>query len=269
MHFFLLNHITTPVKALLQRSTIDEYDRWLLNNSKIKSKRVSPISVHNYKHVVKKFLNFCAGYYNLPEIEYTLHIPEQSSKWHITSEDVDRLLKHKPTSIPQQHVLDIIKLNKHIGMRITDILNIHKENISFDNDCAYIRFIEHKRKKERTVVVIDKDAIDVLKHYNGWQLVNYTRFNDVLKAIAKQVFKEETVNIYKINNVDNDYKVVKKSDAISSHAFRRFAIQQNLIHYGIDVARSLSGHTNYQTITRHYAEFINKEDLKKKLLKKL
>jgi integrase len=267
--YFESNHTNTSVKALIQKETLDRYERWLYALSRSESKTISPITIHNTKGVIMKFLNYVAKEYNLPRIEATLHIPQQSSKWHISVEDVNRLLAHVPTTETQRCVKDIITLNMHIGMRISDILQLHKENISFAEDCAYIKFIEHKRKIERTVVVVDKNAIRVLCNYNGWNIQNHARFNETLKAIGKAVFKEELVKIYRVNSVTDDYKDVLKSKAISSHAFRRFAIEQNIIHYGIDVARSLSGHTNYQTITRHYAEFINKDDLKNILLRKI
>ena len=81
------------------------------------------------------------------------------------------------------------------------------------------------------------------------------------------MFKDATVKIYKITTAYTKYLDVKKCDAISSHAFRRFAIERNISKYGIDVARSFSGHSDYQVITKHYAQFMNKEDLKEKLLK--
>ena len=60
---------------------------------------------------------------------------------------------------------------------------------------------------------------------------------------------------------------VNKWKAITSHAFRRYAIERNIVDYGIDVARSLSGHADTAIMFKHYAGFMDGKDLKKKLLK--
>ena len=77
-----------------------------------------------------RFLNYCAEHLNLPKIDFFLKQPESSSKWHIDETDVQRLLKYKPTTTAQQDVLDIININKGIGLRIGEILNILIDNVS-------------------------------------------------------------------------------------------------------------------------------------------
>ncbi len=261
---------TATIRSLCVKKTIDDFERYIINKSKIRHTTIAPITIHNCKHIVKKFLNYVATEYNLPQVEYTLHIPVHSGKWHMSEDDIQRLFKHLPTTKHQEEVLEMLKFNIHIGMRVTDILRMRKDNISFDDDgSAYITFLETKKSNERTVVVVDRTAVNALRRFNGWTIKEKNTFNNVLKSIAKKVYdEEETVLIYKHNNRTDDYVAVKKSDAISSHAIRRYAIARNIVNYGIDVARSLSGHTDYQVITRHYAKFIGKEDLKKKLLKK-
>jgi integrase len=90
----------------------------------------------------------------------------------------------------------------------------------------------------------------------------------MLQVICKEVFKEEKVLIYKQTEYFNDYKEYFKWQAISSHAFRRFAIERNVDEFGIETARTLSGHSDYATIIKHYSDYMNANDLKKKLLKK-
>lgn len=172
-------------------------------------------------------------------------------------------------------MLDIIRINQYIGLRISEILGLLKDNVVSQSDgTVEIKFNEFKKKKERTIIIVNQDAINIInEHLHAdkseklFGINNYHTFTQALKKIAKDVFKEETIKLYTVNTSINDYQTVKKCDAISSHAFRRFAIQQNIVKYGIDVARTFSGHTDYQTITKHYADYINKKDLKGKLLK--
>ena len=154
----------------------------------------------------------------------------------------------------QVHSLKILLISL-IGLRINEVLNIQRENITVLPDSIEIRFIEGKRSRERTIVVVDKEAMELIKkrlsnNVNLWHFTTYDNFNLLLKKIAKRVFKEETVKLYKINSAKDGYVDVKKCDAISSHAIRRYAIQRNIVKYGIDAARALSGHSDYQTITR-------------------
>jgi len=65
-----------------------------------------------------------------------------------------------------------------------------------------------------------------------------------------------------------EYAEVLKYKAISSHSFRRFAIERNIVKYGIDVARQFSGHSDTAIVFKHYADWMKAEDLKSKLLGK-
>ncbi|HPQ79966.1 MAG TPA: hypothetical protein PLG47_05900, partial [Candidatus Dojkabacteria bacterium] len=88
-----------------------------------------------------------------------------------------------------------------------------------------------------------------------------TNFDKVLKLICKKVFKEEQVLIYKNTESLNDYKQYFKWQVISSHAFRRYAIQRNIFHLGLMAATTLSGHTNLNTVRKHYSDWMNQQDL--------
>jgi integrase len=155
------------------------------------------------------------------------------------------------------------------------LLTIEKSNIKIASDAVYIRFAEHKKDKERTVVIVDKQAIGIIKKYVNrseekylWSFQKHNWFNVVLRNIAKDVFKEETTNVYKNRLTGMEYVEVLKSKAISSHSFRRFAIERNIVKYGIDVARTFSGHSDTAIMHKHYAGWMNEIDLKNKLLGK-
>ncbi|MGD0342322.1 MAG: site-specific integrase, partial [Bacteroidales bacterium] len=241
-----------------------------------KKKNITPTHIYNYQVMLIRFLNHIAEQLHLPKIDFFLKQPAFSSKWHLDEDDVQRILKYNPTTQAQKDVLDIININKKIGLRIGEILNILLDNITFDADACYIRFLEEKKSKERTVVVVDKEAIDIIKSHMQnnndkylWRFHGYNWFNTVLQEqIAKEVFKEETVKIYKNTYAIDGYVSILKWKAISSHAFRRFAIERNIVDYGIDVARSLSGHSDTKIMFKHYADFMNSADLKNKLLGK-
>jgi integrase len=269
------NLLSHSIEEIIHKETIIKYGFILKTYSEMKHKNITLAHIHNYQVIVLRFLNYVAGNLNLPKIEFFLKLPKYSAKWHINETDLSRLLEHKPKTKTEAVVLDIIQINKLIGLRIGEILTIEKDNIRIDADCVYIRFAEHKKDKERTVVVVDKEAINIIKKYLNrgedkymWSFQHHNWFNVVLRNIAKDVYKEEKVKIYKNRMTGMEYVDVLKSNAITSHAFRRFAIERNIVKYGIDVARQFSGHKDTAIMYKHYADWMDGEDLKNKLLGK-
>jgi integrase len=273
--YYVGNLLDYSIEEILNKNTIITYGMVLKERAKLKSKNITPAHIHNYQSIVIRFLNYVAEQLNLPKIEFFLKLPEYSSKWHIDETDVKRLLAHNPKTKTEIVIQDIIRINQLIGLRIGELLTVEKDNVKFDNDCVYIRFAEHKKKQERTVVVVDKQAINIMKKYVNrgverylWSFQHHNWFNVVLRNIAKEVFKEETVRVYKNTIRGVGYVDLFKYNAISSHSFRRFAIERNIVKYGIDVARTFSGHTDTAIMHKHYAGWMNENDLKNKLLGK-
>lgn len=273
--FFVNNLYNQTIEEIISRDIVNKFGYLLKESAKFNNKNVTPAHIHNYQSIVIRFLNYVAEQLNLPKIEFFLKLPEYSSKWHIDETDVKRLLAHKPKTKTEIVIQDIIRINQLIGLRIGELLTVEKDNVKFDRDCVYIRFAEHKKKQERTVVVIDKQAINIINKYVNrgierylWSFQHHNWFNVVLRNIAKEVFKEETVRVYKNTISGVGYVDLFKYNAISSHSFRRFAIERNIVKYGIDVARSMSGHSDTAIVFKNYAGWMNENDLRNKLLGK-
>jgi integrase len=279
--YFIMNLLKYTVNEMINQTVINEFGKWLVTRrkaiDKIVKKDISKISIYNQQMILFKFLNYVAKEYDLSKIDDFLSRPHSGQKYHISEEDFQRILKFEPTSLPQKEVLDIIRINRYVGLRIGEILTIDKRNIKI-NDVCEIEFKEHKKDRPRTVVIVDKPAVEIIKNHmvNSYNFKNpnllfhfndRSPFNKMLQVICKEVFKEEKVLIYKQTEYFNDYKEYFKWQAISSHAFRRFAIERNVNEFGIETARTLSGHSDYATIIKHYSDFLNANDLKKKLLK--
>jgi integrase len=268
------NLMNSTVEEIISKETVIKYGFIFKEKAKFDEKNITSTHIHNYQAIVIRFLNHVAEKLNLPKIEFFLKLPAYSAKWHIDETDVKRLLEYNPQTKTEPIVQDIIRINSLLGLRIGELLTIKKDNIKFTTDCIYIRFAEHKKNKERTVVIVDKEAIDIIKKYCDetdnylWSFHHHNWFNTVLRDIAKKVFKEEKVKIYKNRLTGMEYVEVLKSNAISSHSFRRFAIERNIVKYGIDVARQFSGHSDTAIVFKHYADWMKAEDLKSKLLGK-
>jgi integrase len=268
------NLMNSTVEEIISKETVIKYGFIFKEQAKFDSKNITSTHIHNYQAIVIRFLNYVAEKLNLPKIEFFLKLPAYSAKWHIDETDVKRLLDYTPQTKTEPVIQDIIRINSLLGLRIGELLTIKKDNIKIASDCIYIRFAEHKKNKERTVVIVDNEAIDIIKKYCDesdnylWSFHNHNWFNTVLRDIAKKVFKEEKVKIYKNRLTGMEYVEVLKYKAISSHSFRRFAIERNIVKYGIDVARQFSGHSDTAIVFKHYADWMKAEDLKSKLLGK-
>lgn len=273
--YYSKNLLSRSIEEIINKLTITNYGLFLKENAKLFSKNITTTHIHNYQVIAMRFLNNVAESLNLQKIDSFLKLPAYSSKWHIDETDIKRLLKYKPKTKTEPIVQDIIRINSLIGLRIGELLTIEKSNVRIAPDAVFIRFAEHKNNKERTVVIVEKQAIEIIKKYINrgegnylWSFQKHNWFNVVLRNIAKEVFKEETVKIYKNQLTGMKYVKVLKSTAISSHAFRRFAIERNIVKYGIDVARNFSGHADTAIMHKHYAGWMNENDLKNKLLGK-
>jgi integrase len=268
------NLMNSTVEEIISKETVKKYGFIFKEKAKFDSKNITSTHIYNYQAIVIRFLNYVAEKLNLPKIEFFLKLPAYSAKWHIDETDIQRLLDYEPKTKTEPIIQDIIRINSLLGLRIGELLTIEKDNIKIADDCVYIRFAEHKKDKERTVVIVDQQAIAIIKKYVNeadnylWSFHKHNWFNVVLRDIAKEVFKEEKVKIYKNRLTGMEYVEVLKSKALSSHAFRRFAIERNIVKYGIDVARSISGHSDTAIVFKHYAGWMNANDLKNKLLGK-
>jgi integrase len=280
--YFVMNLYNYTISDMINQQVILDFGKWLVSRrkfiDKIVKKDISKISVYNSQMILFKYLNFIAKEFNLPKIQDFIVRPQSGQKYHITEDDVQRILKFKPNSLQQKEVLDIIKINKYVGLRIGEVLSIDKRNVVINGTCK-INFKEHKKDRPRTVVIVNKEAIKIITDHmkHNYNLTNKdmlfhfndrSPFNTMLRVICKEVFKEEKVLVYKQTEYLNDYTEYLKYKVISSHAFRRFAIERNVAEYGIETARTLSGHSDYTTIIKHYSDFLNENDLEKKLLKK-
>ena len=207
-------------------------------------------------------------------LEYTIELPRKSEKLHLTTDHIETLLKYdikKETNKKRidyfKNIQELIKINRVIGLRINELLYIERDDIIFKGDYVSMKVTEEKTGETRTVVVKDSQAIQSIKLFynNGreqpFNVMDYTRFNYHLKSLAKQAELTEAIILKK--SVGREIKPVTKAldRIISSHAIRRYAIQNNLVNYGIVLTRQLSGHKDYQMIEKHYSRNLKEQEM--------
>ena len=147
------------------------------------------------------------------------------------------------------------------------MLNLKKGNIILSEDHILINFLEEKKNDIRQVVLIDDQAIEVLMEYYTNTTTDYlfnlkvNVFNNNLKKLAKLAKITEEVECVKNYRTRTISHKKPKWELISSHTIRRFAVNQNVAKYGIDVARQFSGHKDYVTIKKNYMRNMNQNEL--------
>jgi integrase len=86
----------------------------------------------------------------------------------------------------------------------------------------------------------------------------------MLKELAKQAGLTQDVTLYSIKATNKDFYNKKPLwKHISSHCIRRYAVNRNLVKYGLIVAKQYSGHKSYAMIQKHYSRNLSEQELLK------
>jgi integrase len=156
-------------------------------------------------------------------------------------------------------------------LRINELLNLKKSNLSLNDKYITIKFFEQKKNDIREIIIVDAKAIKlVTQHLNLSKTdcifsLYVNVFNNNLKALARLSGMTETVEYIKNYRTNTVTLKKPKWELISSHAIRRYAVNQNVVKHGIDIARQFSGHKDYATIKKNYMRNINQQELLERL----
>ena len=264
--YYNLNLTKIPIGELIHKETIQKFGRWLVDIGKINKKKVlKPSTMHNIKHTAFRLLNYIAEQQHQKKIDNYLVQPKTSIKFTPTDEQLQALVgvdiegTVNPRKLRTLRIVkDLVYVNSFWGLRISDLVNIKIDNINTQPNHISVRFLEQKSGEYRYVVLLDKKGIEIVKHYIYqatddflWK-IGTTTFNDLLKDLAELCFGDKTTYLYDVDKSEEKPYIIRK--VISSHCIRRYAITRNINLYGIDVARSFSGHSNYETVVKHYSK---------------
>ncbi len=257
------NLFKLPIKSVIHKSTVENYGLWLQKKNQVQQKSISRLQVYNMKGTAQRLLNFIADKLDQPQIPFYLKQPTLNDQYTPNAEEYEKIVNVSVETKAHKRVQDMTYINGFWGLRINELLSIRKQNITFNDDHLSVRFTDFKNNRSRDVVLMDTRAIEIVQHYMGTKgdylcRMDDTFFNRNLRAITKLALKDKSTYIYNAK-AENDVKHII-ADVITSHSIRRFAVIRNIELYGIDVARSFSGHKNYEIVVRHYAkDFLDKQ----------
>lgn len=252
------NLIKTPIQSLINKVTIERYGEYLRAQHQVRSekKQLGDAYIHDLQSEAIRLLNMIAENLKMKPIPFFLKTPKTSEKY-TPSEEEFNLLVSIECDENVRLVQQLVYINSFIGLRIDELLNIRKTNVAFKDDYCTIHFIDYKNSKARDVILMDVKAIKMMKRFvleaqeDKLFLISPEIYNRNLKKIAKLAFDNKAVYLYSTSKEDLVKHKIK--DVITSHCIRRYAIIRNIGLYGIDIARTFSGHTNYETVVKHYA----------------
>jgi integrase len=263
--YYDMNLTKTPIQSLINKVTIEKYGDYLRKQHQVRSNKqpLGDAYIHDLQSEAIRLLNMIAEQQKLKPVPFFLKTPKPSEQYTPTDEEFNQLISVVCTDNIQL-VQQLIYINSFIGIRIDELLNIKKNNVHFNGDHVSIHFTDFKHSKPRDVVIIDSKAMNLMNKFvasaNEDKLFTISPeiFNRNLKKLAQLAFDDKKVYLYSTKKEKDITFTI--SDVITSHCIRRYAIIRNIGLYGIDVARTFSGHTNYATVVKHYArDFMEKK----------
>jgi len=110
---------------------------------------------------------------NAPKIEYNQKLREQSSKIHLSDEQLEKMLKYDVLATDirkdrKQNLLDcqnLTRINSIIGLCINELLGICKDLITFVQDYCRNEFVDFKTKQIRAIIIKDIEAMEKIRQY--------------------------------------------------------------------------------------------------------
>jgi integrase len=212
-----INTITIEDFERFRDFLADEYD--LVNKT-----------INNHMKYVNLFLEYGVNYKLINEnnVKGIEHLKEDSPlKENYTDADIQKIFSY---DYPQNYK-DIFKIGAYTGMRVSEIINLSRENIKIgENEIYYFDILKSKTKAGVRKVPIHKDILDdVLKM--DFPLLKEKTNNAAQKAILKQL-----------------YKVIDKDSTKSFHTFRGTFVSkcQNEFPQLLVVIQEIVGHSKGQ-----------------------
>ena len=255
--YYDLNLTKTPLQTIVNKTTIEKYGDWLKKQYMVRDEKkpLGKAYIHDLKSAAIRLLNYIAEKHKIQVIPFYLKAPKYSDQYTPTENEFQKLITVKCEGNIRL-IQDLIYINSFIGIRIEELLSLMSDNITFNGDHAEIHFTDFKHSTGRDVILMDEKAIALLKHHinmAGEKIydISASTFNRNLKKLATLALSKKRVTLYSVDIDDNQTHLIEK--VITSHCIRRYAIIHNIAKYGIDVAKTFSGHSNYHTVEKHYA----------------
>ncbi len=220
-------------------STLKTFFRWIEDKE-----------IYKFKSVVHRF--------KIPKFEIDAVV--------LTMEEIENLYNLKIENPTWEKIRDVFVSNCFMGLRISDLKTLKKEDFHIDNEGDYILEKENLKTKTKSEILIDGICLEILKKYD-FQLPEFSDqyFNTQLKKLLKdkKLFEDKVIKKKRVNKEIKDYSVLRR-EILSSHTCRRTFITLGITkNVPLNVLMRSSGHKQIQTLQKYVKKFMEKDELRK------
>lgn len=240
----------------LDRDFVESFTNWLLDEKKY--------SKNSAGKFISQFKTICKDAYargvNVPM--YFIQIKgfkEPKSERiinTITTEEIASLKSLNLESKSLENVRKWILIGVSIGQRISDLIEITKDNIRVNKDgYLMIDIVQKKTGSEVSPVIADKEIIDQVYPDLPYK-ISEQKFNKYMKMVCKEALIDKIVKGYKMNNKTKRKELVNlpKYEMLSSHDLRRSFATNYFDKVPTSILMNLTGHNKEST----FLEYIGK-----------
>lgn len=144
-------------------------------------------------------------------------------------------IEHKPN----ERIATALTLEANLGIRISDIINLHYCDIIKDGDRYRLDISEIKTGKERTFTV----PVEIREYINDYRLKNNLNEQQKLFSLSERQIQKHLKAACEYLNIPG----------ISTHSFRKYFATQIYVNngYNIELVRQLLQHSS-ATVTQKY-----------------
>lgn len=168
-------------------------------------------------------------------------------------------------------VMDMVRLNIEIGLRIQDLLELKSNDVHIQAKEAYLEVTAiEKTERPYKIPIIDEKVIKVLKKYKNpdgklFPKMSIVTFNKSLRYLAEQagLTAMKDHHMYSLGRKVTIQK--RKCDLLSSHSLRKTSINRNIMTYGRDIAKVISQHKS-ESGFKPYVDYNDYDVIRERML---
>lgn len=225
----------------LAEMTSDDIREWF---NHLLDKGTSPRTVDNYRRYLSSFYNFCNVegliFKNPMKKIEGIKQPKQV-KQPFSSEEI-ALLRKNCDALREKAIFELLLSS---GVRVSELSNINREDLDFNNNCFYVI---GKGNKERKCYFNESSKVAIKDYLNSRTDINPALFVSEMKPYKR----------LGTSGIEYSLKTIGKRAGVSKvhpHRFRR-SFCCNLLSKGVPLEqiRILAGHTNLETTKLYVVE---------------
>jgi integrase len=209
-----------------------------------------------FKAILKRYEDdapICKDYGNILKAKIEMPV-----KTFLTMKELERLEQVKPESENEQYVLDVFLIGAFTGMRVSDAMQISKENMAN----GFISYVSIKTSIQ-AVVPLKEGIAERIKRVQANECeMPLATYNRILRRLCKRAGITERVKVFKAG----EHHRGEKWEYVSSHTARH-SFATNLADLGVPILEicKCMGHTSTQMTERYIVK--TKAELDTKALK--